>query len=54
VSQLVFAHLISPLNPDEIVINLIAAATAQAGANQASDLPYGLKLGSLISAHPEA
>jgi uncharacterized oligopeptide transporter (OPT) family protein len=54
VSQLVFAQLISPSNPNGIIINLIAAATAQAGANQAGDLSYDLKVGSLIGAHPEA
>ncbi|KAJ4135093.1 OPT super [Fusarium equiseti] len=54
VSQLVFAQLISPSNPNGIIINLIAAATAQAGANQAGDLSYDLKVGSLVGAHPEA
>jgi uncharacterized oligopeptide transporter (OPT) family protein len=54
VSQLVFASLISHSNPNRIIINLLSAAVAQAGANQAGELSYNLKVGSLIGARSEA
>jgi hypothetical protein len=54
VSQLVFATLISRSDPNAIIINLLSAAVAQAGANQAGDISFDFKIGSLVGARPEA
>ncbi|KAM7205140.1 OPT superfamily oligopeptide transporter [Naviculisporaceae sp. PSN 640] len=54
ISQLVFAILVPGSMPFAIVINLISAAMTVAAANQAGDLAYDLKVGSLIGAHPDA
>ncbi|KAH8719521.1 OPT oligopeptide transporter protein-domain-containing protein [Phaeosphaeriaceae sp. PMI808] len=54
VSQLVFATLISHNNPDAVIPNLISAGLAVAGANQAGDLAYDLKVGTLVGANPLA
>ena len=54
VSQFVFAALISHSNPNAIIINLISAAIAQAGANQSGELAYDFKVGSIIGARPGA
>jgi uncharacterized oligopeptide transporter (OPT) family protein len=54
VSQLAFASLISHSNPNGIIINLLSAAVAQAGANQAGELSYDFKVGSLVGARSEA
>ena len=54
VSQLVFAALVSHVNPNAIIINLISAAIAQAGANQSGELAYDLKVGHIIGARPGA
>ncbi len=53
VSQLAFATLVSHDNQNAVIINLIAAALAVAGANQSGDLAYDLKVGSIVGAHPE-
>ncbi|KAF2120074.1 OPT oligopeptide transporter protein-domain-containing protein [Lophiotrema nucula] len=53
-SQLAFATLISHTNPNAIILNLISAALAVAGANQAGDLAYDLKVGQLVGASPQA
>lgn len=54
VSQLAFAALVSHSNPNAVIINLISAAIAQAGANQSGDLAYDLKVGSLVGSRPKA
>ncbi|KAM7214454.1 oligopeptide transporter [Rhypophila decipiens] len=54
ISQLVFAMLVPGSMPFAIVINLISAGMTVAAANQAGDLAYDLKVGSLIGAHPDA
>lgn len=41
-------------NPNGVIINLISAAVAQAGANQAGDISYDFKIGNLLGARPEA
>ncbi|KID83615.1 oligopeptide transporter [Metarhizium guizhouense ARSEF 977] len=53
VSQLVFASIISQSNPNGIIINLLSAAVAQAGANQSGDLSYDFKVGHLVGARPD-
>ncbi|RYP41074.1 hypothetical protein DL767_001235 [Monosporascus sp. MG133] len=50
VSQLAFAGLTSSTNPNAILINLISAALAQAGANQAGEISYDFKIGHLVGA----
>ncbi|TAQ88175.1 hypothetical protein B7494_g3497 [Chlorociboria aeruginascens] len=54
VSQLVSAPPISHSNPNGIIVNLISAAVAQAGADQAGELSYDFKVGSLVGARSEA
>ncbi|KAF2240748.1 OPT superfamily oligopeptide transporter [Trematosphaeria pertusa] len=54
VSQFVFAALISHSDPNAVIINLISAAIAVAGAVQSGDLAYDLKVGSIVGARPEA
>lgn len=54
VSQLIFALIIPRDNPHAIVINLIAGAIAEAGAQQAGDLMQDLKTGHLLGASPRA
>ncbi|OAT13580.1 oligopeptide transporter [Blastomyces gilchristii SLH14081] len=54
VSQLVFATLIPHSNANGIIISLLSAALAQAGANQAGDISFDFKIGSLVGAHPRA
>jgi len=49
----VFASLISHSNPNAIIINLLSAAVAQAGANQAGELSYDFKVGSLVGARSD-
>lgn len=49
-----FAALISHSDSNAIIINLISAAMAQAGANQSGELAYDLKVGSIVGARPEA
>ncbi|RHZ68078.1 hypothetical protein CDV55_107961 [Aspergillus turcosus] len=53
-SQLVFAALISHSNPSAVIINLISAAMAVAGASQSGDLAFDLKIGSMMGASPDA
>ncbi|SSD60653.1 related to Putative oligopeptide transporter YGL114W [Saccharomycodes ludwigii] len=53
-SQLIFA-LITPRNkPGAVLLNLIAGAIAEAGAQQAGDLMQDLKTGHLLGASPKA
>lgn len=49
-----FATLISHSDPNEIIINLLSAAVAQAGANQARDISFDYKIDSLVGAKSEA
>lgn len=53
-SQLVFALLIPRDHPAKILINLVAGAVAEAGAQQAGDLMQDLKTGHLLGASPRA
>lgn len=46
--------LINHPNPNGIIINLLSAAVAQAGSNQAGDLSYDFKIGNLTGTQPEA
>ncbi|ORY18357.1 hypothetical protein BCR34DRAFT_582987 [Clohesyomyces aquaticus] len=52
--QLGLAMVVSHSNPNAIVLNLISAALAVTGANQAEDLAYELKVGNLVGACPRA
>ncbi|KAI1819344.1 OPT superfamily oligopeptide transporter [Xylaria intraflava] len=47
VSQLIFAWLASS-QPNAIIVNLVSAALAQAGANQAGGISYDFKVGHLV------
>ena len=49
-----FAWIIPTSNTNGIIINLLSAAVAQAGANQAGDLSYDLKVGSIVGAPSDA
>jgi uncharacterized oligopeptide transporter (OPT) family protein len=51
---LVFATLISRSNPNAIIINILSAGIAQAGASQAGDIAFDFKIGHLVGARPEA
>lgn len=54
VSQLVFAALIPSSNPNALVANLLSAALATAGENQAGDIAYDFKIGQLVGANADA
>lgn len=53
-SQLIFALIVPANSPSKIVINLVAGAIAEAGAQQAGDLMQDLKTGYLLGASPKA
>ncbi|KAH8648116.1 OPT oligopeptide transporter protein-domain-containing protein [Ilyonectria robusta] len=50
VAQLIFAVVVPPSNSHVILINLVAGSIAEAGANQAGDLAFDLKIGHLVGA----
>lgn len=49
---MVFALLVSHVNPNAVVMNLISAAIAGAGMCQSGDLAYDMKVGHLVGASP--
>jgi uncharacterized oligopeptide transporter (OPT) family protein len=53
-SQLLFALIIPKDHPGAVLVNLVAGAIAEAGAQQAGDLMQDLKTGHLIGASPYA
>lgn len=53
-SQLLFAIIIPKNHPGAVLVNLVAGAIAEAGAQQAGDLMQDLKTGHLIGASPYA
>lgn len=53
-SQLLFAFIIPRNHPGAVLVNLVAGAIAEAGAQQAGDLMQDLKTGHLIGASPYA
>jgi OPT family oligopeptide transporter len=53
-TQLFFAFVTPPSSPNAIVINLIAGAVSEAGAQQAGDIMQDLKTGHLVGASPKA
>ncbi len=53
-TQLFFALIISPSNPNAVIINLLAGAVSESGALQAGDLMQDLKTGHLLGAAPNA
>lgn len=53
-SQLIFALVIPKNHPGSVLVNLVAGAIAEAGAQQAGDLMQDLKTGHLIGASPYA
>jgi OPT family oligopeptide transporter len=53
-TQLIFALLIPPGNPNAVTVNLIAGGISEAGALQAGDLLQDLKTGHLLGASPKA
>jgi uncharacterized oligopeptide transporter (OPT) family protein len=44
VSQLVFATIIPYSNPNAIIMNVLSAGLAEAGASQAGDLAFDFKI----------
>ncbi|CAO2647167.1 Nn.00g080890.m01.CDS01 [Neocucurbitaria sp. VM-36] len=50
ISQFVFAVIIPKSNPRAVLLNMVAGALAEAGASQAGDLSYDLKVGYLVGA----
>lgn len=53
-SQLLFALIIPKDHPGSVLVNLVAGAIAEAGAQQAGDLMQDLKTGHLLGASPKA
>ncbi|KAH3676536.1 hypothetical protein WICMUC_001977 [Wickerhamomyces mucosus] len=53
-SQLLFAFIIPKNHPGSVLVNLVAGAIAEAGAQQAGDLMQDLKTGHLLGASPKA
>lgn len=53
-TQLLFALVVPASNPNAIMINLVAGAVSEAGAQQAGDIMQDLKTGHLIGAAPRA
>ncbi|TGZ81751.1 oligopeptide transporter-like protein [Ascodesmis nigricans] len=53
-TQLVFALIVPASNPAAVLINLIAGAVSEAGAQQAGDIMQDLKTGHLLRASPRA
>ncbi|CAM9010434.1 unnamed protein product [Wickerhamomyces anomalus] len=53
-SQLLFALIIPKGHPGSVLVNLVAGAIAEAGAQQAGDLMQDLKTGHLLGASPRA
>lgn len=53
-SQLLFALIIPRDHPGSVLVNLVAGAIAEAGAQQAGDLMQDLKTGHLLGASPKA
>ncbi|CCH40573.1 putative metal-nicotianamine transporter [Wickerhamomyces ciferrii] len=53
-SQLIFALIIPKDHPGSVLVNLVAGAIAEAGAQQAGDLMQDLKTGHLLGASPRA
>jgi OPT family oligopeptide transporter len=53
-TQLVFALIIPQSNVNSVLINLIAGAVSEAGAQQAGDIMQDLKTGHLVGAAPKA
>jgi uncharacterized oligopeptide transporter (OPT) family protein len=54
VSQLVFASFTPRSSPNGVIVNIVSAAIATAGASQTGDLAYDFKIGQLVGAAPEA
>lgn len=53
-SQLIFAFILPKDHPGSVLVNLVAGAIAEAGAQQAGDLMQDLKTGHLLGASPKA
>ncbi|KAL2431951.1 hypothetical protein ABEF95_004585 [Exophiala dermatitidis] len=51
ISQILFAFFIPHSNPYRFIINIIVGAIAEAGASQAGDISYDLKVGQLVVAN---
>ncbi|KAL2398713.1 hypothetical protein ABEF93_004217 [Exophiala dermatitidis] len=51
ISQILFAFFIPQSNSYRFIINIIVGAIAEAGANQAGDISYDLKVGQLVVAN---
>lgn len=54
ISQVIFAVVIPRSHPGSVLVNLVAGAITEAGAQQAGDLMQDLKTGHLIGASPRA
>ncbi|KAF8421446.1 OPT oligopeptide transporter protein-domain-containing protein [Tirmania nivea] len=53
-TQLIFALIVPVSNPNAVMVNLVAGAVSEAGAQQAGDIMQDLKTGHLIGAAPRA
>lgn len=53
-TQLVFALIVPASNPYAVMVNLVAGAVSEAGAQQAGDIMQDLKTGHIIGAAPRA
>ncbi|KAI5798026.1 oligopeptide transporter-like protein [Peziza echinospora] len=53
-TQLLFALIVPASNPSAVMINLVAGAVSEAGAQQAGDIMQDLKTGHIIGAAPRA
>ncbi|RPB20613.1 OPT superfamily oligopeptide transporter [Terfezia boudieri ATCC MYA-4762] len=53
-TQLIFALVVPASNPNAVLVNLVAGAVSEAGAQQAGDIMQDLKTGHLIGAAPRA
>jgi len=53
-TQLIFALVVPASNPNAVMVNLVAGAVSEAGAQQAGDIMQDLKTGHLIGAAPRA
>ncbi|KAL7276776.1 OPT superfamily [Rhizina undulata] len=53
-TQLLFALIVPASNPNAVLINLVAGAVSEAGAQQAGDIMQDLKTGHMLGAAPRA
>ena len=54
VSQLVFALILPRDNPNAVIVNVLSAGLAEAGASQAGDLAFDFRVGHVVGASAKA